>query len=329
MYQQLDTITLRTGEQVEAAAVRGPDLDWAPRLEEMLRHKGDIWQWQNARVLARDLGIDVNFYVLHRDGEPFANVLICSVEGVGLLGHVWTHPGERRKGASSALMRAALDDFRSRDGRALLLGTGSPVAMRMYEQLGFRNIEPESYAMGYYVTSQAEFEEAFFAPAATEVQPVAWRHWAPSSFLFAGDFPGVVRSAPLKLIGRGLTEGPLLPLLREADEGATPPRGMVLQNRATKAVVGLAAWGWHPIWPETCLLDVYCHPNYWEQAGALLAALELPAARRYVAYGDAACPAKHHLLRAAGFEQTNTLSQWVSADAARSSFVDVLQFERK
>ncbi|HAA73566.1 TPA: hypothetical protein DCE37_00380 [Candidatus Latescibacteria bacterium] len=39
---------------------------------------------------------------------------------VGLFGHVFTKPEERRKGAANALM----EDFRQRGGKALYLGTG-------------------------------------------------------------------------------------------------------------------------------------------------------------------------------------------------------------
>ena len=68
MYQKLDTVTLRSGETVEAGVVTGPDPAWAERLVKLLWHKGDPWNWQNAQVLERDLGLDVFFYVL--EGEP-------------------------------------------------------------------------------------------------------------------------------------------------------------------------------------------------------------------------------------------------------------------
>ena len=34
-----------------------------------LSHKGDVWNWQNAEVLREDMGIEVRFYVAHRDGR--------------------------------------------------------------------------------------------------------------------------------------------------------------------------------------------------------------------------------------------------------------------
>lgn len=331
MYQPLDTLTLRSGERVAAGVVRAPDLDWALRVERLLHHKGEPWNWQNARVLERTLGIDANFYILHRDGTPFANILICTVNGVGLLGHVWTAPDDRRQGASSQLLRVALDDFHQRNGQALMLTTDSPVAAGIYAQVGFRTIEPGSEIMVYYPVSQAAFEREYFAADEITIQPLAWNHWPVSSFLFAGDFPGVVRCAPLGLMGRDLTEEALLPLLQDAEQRRAsdqPPRAVALQNVRTRAMVGFAAWDWHPIWPETCLVDVYCHPAFWERGGDLLAALDLPDARRILAYGDPSCPQKHEILHRAGFHHVNTLPQWIPADAAGSAQTDVLLFTK-
>ena len=92
--------------------------------------------------------------------------------------------------------------------------------------------------------------------------------------------------------------------------------------------MGLAACGAHPLWPDTFLVDVYCHPNHWERAPGLLAALAMPEADRYVAYGDPECPAKHKVLKAAGWRRSGVLRERVSADRAKTGFVDVIVFEK-
>ena len=103
---------------------------------------------------------------------------------------------------------------------------------------------------------------------------------------------------------------------------------MVLKQARTTAVVGFAAWGWHPLWPDTCLLDVYCHPHHWDGAQELLAALTLPDDQRLVAYADADCAHKAPILSAFGFRQTGTLRRWVAADWAQTSFVDVAVYAK-
>ena len=171
MYQKLGVVKLKSGEAVEAGIVRGPDPSWAQRLVKLLWHKGDPWNWQNAQVLERDLGLDACFYVLHRDGEPFANLMTIELNGVGLFGHVWTQPADRQQGASSGLMRLQMQDFVVRGGQALFLGAGyGSVAYNMYASFGFVGIEAESGYMAYYTKPQAEFEANYFAPGPVEIQ---------------------------------------------------------------------------------------------------------------------------------------------------------------
>ena len=42
-------------------------------------------------------------------------------------------------------------------------------------------------------------------------------------------------------------------------------------------MVGLAMWSDHPLWPDARLVDLYCHPAFWDEGAALLQELELPA----------------------------------------------------
>jgi len=332
MVQQLDSIQLKSGETVAAGVVRGPDLAWSQRLQKLLWHKGDPWNWQNAQVLESDLGLDVNFYILHRDGDPFANIMTIERAGVGLFGHVWTQPADRQQGASASLMRLQMQDFAARGGQALFLGTEyASVAYKMYAAFGFASIEAASGYMAYYAQSQTAFEAAYFAPGPVTIEPLAWRHWPAAASLFLGDFPGLVRCAPLALIGRASAEGPLLPALIDAAQRqaeAQPPAVLALCNQATTALMGLAAWAWHPIWPDVCLVDCYCHPHAWEQAAQLLATLQWPGATRTLVYIDRGNEAKATLFAQAGFKPVATLPQWLAADHAQKEWVDVVVWQK-
>jgi hypothetical protein len=93
-------------------------------------------------------------------------------------------------------------------------------------------------------------------------------------------------------------------------------------------VADLALWEWHPLWPGTCVVDEHCHPDYWEHAGRLLAALALPEADRYVAYADAEDGFKARVLREAGFREMVVLKDWVARDAAKTGWADVAVYER-
>ena len=332
MYEELGETTLKWGETVQTGMVVAPDLEWAERIERVLAHKGEPWNWQISQALRSKLGIEVRFYLLHRQGRPISNVMTAELAGVGVLGHVWTEPEERKKGAMSQLMALQMEDFRTRGGKALFLGTACGSApYRIYERFGFRSVEDGSGYMEYYAASREEFEAAYFAKGEAEIGALDWPHWPASPALFMAGFPGVVRCAPMKLFGRASTEGPFLSLLcdetqrREERKG---PRSFALQSKGSGAVVGLTVWGHDPLWPDTCLVDVYCHPDYWDRASDLLAALALPDADRYVAYGDPTCAAKIEVLKVAGFREAATLSNRLAADAAKADFADVIAFER-
>ena len=251
MYHQLDRITLKSGEVVQAGVVQGPDLDWAERVETLLSHKGSSWRWGNEQVLRTETGLDVFFYLLHRDGDPFANIMTIEYRGVGLLGHVYTRPEDRRQGAAMQLMACLMGHFRQRGGQALFLGTGYDTPpYHIYRVNGFAGVELESGYMDYYSTSQDEFEGAYFAPGSTAIEPVGWLHWPVSIPLFLGAFPGVVRGAGLGVCGRRSTEGPLLPLCRTA-------------WNATQVAFHLVRWLWcnrkpAPWWVGRCGPIIRC-----------------------------------------------------------------------
>lgn len=333
MYQDTGTRTLKSGETVSLAIVTGPEPDWAERLVGMLRHKGDPWNWQNAEMLMLDCGVAACFYVLHRNGVPFANVLTVTHRGVGIFGHVYTKPEDRKKGAAALLSQEVIEDFSARGGHALFLGTGyeSP-AYRIYERLGFRSIEARSGYMAWYGGGEEAFAAAYFAPAPADVRTVEWRHWPSACALFLGAIPGVVRCAPYRVFGRMSAESPLLPVVRaEAARrrGGETPRTLVLESQATHAVAGIAAWNAHPLWPDVCLVDVFCHPGFWTQAHELFGALALPQGERCIAYADLECPEKAKLLRAFGFRQTATLPQQLAIDHAKTRFTDVEVYEKR
>lgn len=344
MYELLGTVTLRSGEVVEAGVVKGPEPTWSERLTKLLLHKGEPWHWQNTQFLERELGIDAYFYLLHRAGIPFANIMTAEVDGVGHFGHVWTEPADRQQGASSQLMALQMAHFRDRGGAALYLGTGyESVAYRMYQRFGFASIEAESGYMAYYTEAvgtagdrAANFYERYFASPMTGMAPeitiFGWRDWVTATPLLMGDFPGMVRCAPWGMIGRHSPEGYLLePLLDAERNGYVTSNARLLAARHPEhgTVVGLAGWHWHPLWPGSCLVDLYCHPTYWAIGETLLATLTLPKADRILAYVDNGSRDKVDLLMAQGFHPITTLPNFVARNARKSSFSDVTVLQHR
>ncbi len=334
MYESRGKITLRSGEQVDFGVVHAPDAAWRERVVGMFVRKGVLWQWQNDEALRSDIGVNARYFLLHRDGQPFANVMLTQVDGIGMLGHVWTAPQDRGQGASSLLVSAALDAFRAAGGQAMFLETGYPsTAYRIYERIGFHSLEPMSRHMEYYAASKRDFDTTYFALSPSEIVPLAWRHWVTSQPLFAGDFPGLVRCAGLQLIGRQVNDEYIIPLISEdliaqtSSEADNPPRARVLVTQ-TGAVLGFALWSYHPLWPDCCIIDLFCHPDFRDRADALLDALTLPSIDKLIAYADERDTFKLDLLRRHGFAQTAVLPQRIAVDAAKSASLDVLVLEK-
>ena len=331
MYQPRNDAKLRSGQTVQCGVVAAPDAEWSERLTELLGHKGGIWNWQNAQTLNHALGIDVHYHILHRDGQPFANVMAAALNGVGILGHVWTAPDDRRQNAAMLLMQQATDHFRAHNGRSLFLGTDydSP-AYHIYRRSGFKSVEDCGGCMAWYASSPDQFDAAHFADGPTTIEPIDWPHWPVSAALGLCDSPGVVRFASMHLFGRNTTEGTVLGVLRRQQERGpdAPPCAMVLSQTASTTVVGISTWDWHPLWPDTCIVDVYCHAQHWRRAGELLEALSLPAAGRCVAYADPICAERRDVLTAAGFQPISTMPQRLAANATGTQLVDVLALER-
>jgi GNAT superfamily N-acetyltransferase len=333
MLTSLESVTLKSGERVETTCVLGPDPEWAPRLQRMLLHKGDIWNWQNAEVLTQRLPLEARFYVLHRGGAPFANIMTIERGGVGLLGHVWTDAADRGQGAASWLLELVLADFRARGGRALWLGTvfGSH-PYRLYEKHGFRGLEEGHGEMVLCAGGDlSAFEAEWFAARGAALAPLGWEHWPTSSPLFAGSFPGVARAPSLGLVGRRICEGPLLPSIRANRERLARgemPAAAVVAEPESGAVLAFAQWGASPPWPGVAQLELWCHPRAWHRAGELVEALRIPREQRLLAWVDSDCPAKAEALAALGFRAAGTLPQLAWADAAQTRGVDVTLMER-
>ena len=325
-------MTLRGGEEVEAGVVVAPDPAWAAAIGPMLQHKGAPWTWQIERVLTQNLGVDVFFYLLHRAGLPFANIMTVERHGVGIFGHVWTDPADRRQGASSQLMTLQMADFQARGGAALYLGTryDSP-AYRMYAKQGFAGIEPASGCMAYVGVGGAKVLDGWFAPASVAVEPLDWRHWPLLQPLCLSAAPEMVRSAATHLYGRDIAEGPGLTLIRANEDAAAegkPPAAVVLVNTTTGAVLGLASAVPHPLWPQARLVDLFCHQDFWPHGEAMLAELRL-ANELQIAYADDAAMVQQQAYANLGFVQTATVARplsWTPGGAGPSS--NLLVYER-
>jgi len=312
MYDARGRVGLKSGEEVDFGVVTGPDAGWAERLGGLLRHKGPDWFWQVRQALADPaVGYESRFFVLSKAGRPIANICTFEVRGVGILGHVYTVPEERRKGAADVLMQRVMDDFRSRNGCALYLGTEFDTPpYHLYARHGFVGVEPGSGYMYYIPGGREAFEATYLAPGPYDVAVLAMAHWPVLPALTMCEHPARTRAVGLGVLGPGSLEGGALALMYAFAETGEVPAMMVAKGRATGAVLAFACCRRDPTFPNSAsILDVFCAAGAESAAQAALAALPLPVGRKVIGYVDTAWPQKARILHAAGFVREATLKR--------------------
>ena len=142
MYKRFTTVQLKSGETMEIGVAVAPEPAMKEKMADLLRHKGGVWNWHVEKNMTERLDdLETRFHVGIIGGNPVSNVMTLEYKGVGILGHVFTRPEHRRKGACHAILTELMKDFRSRGGRLLHLGTGfdSPPYW-IYHSFGFRGL---------------------------------------------------------------------------------------------------------------------------------------------------------------------------------------------
>lgn len=323
MYRTFGREALKTGEVMEAGCVEPPAEQWGERVEKSLIHKPDIWLDHIKKAVRGETDDLQNyFYVGHLQGDIITGVMTVEHNRVGILGHVYTHPEHRRKGAYSRLMKHQMDDFRSRAGGVLLLGTGYQTPpFKIYERFGFEGIVGESGCMRY--ATEEDFEEKYYAPGDVSVREVRWQDWPAANLLTCQPGADVLRSVAFGLVGRASFEEGFLHLKQGVEEDER--RRAWSAESASDSLVGITM-----LTPDArfaggvYLLDLIVHENFWEQAGTILDRLEWPEAK-VQCYTDLGCEAKVEALRAAGFTQEALLAKQL---AWESRLLDVAIFTR-
>jgi len=309
VYTSLETVTLKSGEALEVGVVRAPDPHWAAQIKDLLGHKPGNFQWHIERSVVEALDdLETRFYLGTRAGQAVANVMTVESRGVGILGHVFTRPEHRRKGAITAVLQRQMEDFRSRGGQLLLLGTGfeSPPYW-IYHRFGFRSLTGETGFMRY--VCDEDFEARWFTPAPVRIVEVAWQHWPLMNLLCAQRDGDWLRSLAFGHYGLHNFEGGFLNFKRALEEQADSQARLLEAENG--AVVGYAVqqpdsrWGNH-----TFLLDCFVHPNFAAHTAPLLAALDPPAAK-VQAYADSASSTKIAALEACGFTREALFSKQI------------------
>jgi len=307
----LRSVKLKTGETMDVVRVTCPDEEFRDRILPFLAHKGPDWEVPMRENLAAPLeGLAQRFYLGVVGDEVVGNA--SHVEGldrpVAILQHVFTRPDRRRQGICSTVIGTLAEDFLSRGGRASYLHTGhqSP-AYYIYQSVGF---------VGYRDTGTMEwfpdpdFQAEYFRPRPITVRDTRWEDWPRLEALYSIEEGWFLRSIHFGQWGRSGYEGEYISLRKAMREGGVEQVKVMVAEGG--AVVGQAYLSRdRRFLRQTWLLDLFVHPNYYDDAHALLGALELDRGAKVQCYVDSTQPEKAALLEHRGFRLEATLPRQV------------------
>lgn len=300
MYDKLGEAVLKTGERMEVGVITAPDMPHAEEMKQFLGHKPGNYKWHIERCVTEVLdALETRFYVGKLDGNVITNIMTVEFEGVGILGHVFTLPQQRRKGACKGVMAYQMEDFRQRTGTALYLGTGyNSHPYYIYHGFGFESVFPESGFMKYHV--DADFEARYFTPMPAHPKPVEWHDWPKVTALSGIVGWDTLRSLKWGVYGPTNLEGGFLSFKHDLEtEDAYADAKLLIASSG--AIVGWATVGRDARWqPATAVLDLFFHPNFADSVPALLSAVAFPESK-VQCYVDSGAEQKSAVLETAGF----------------------------
>jgi GNAT superfamily N-acetyltransferase len=321
MDRLLSQAALKDGTSVEVRLVVPPQAGWADRMHCLLKHKGMPWQlhWQEAFEGRCDV-LETRFYLLAIDGEPISNIMTAETAGIGIFGHVYTRPTWRQKGAASILMKVVCDDFASRDGIALYLGTiyeGMP--WRLYAKFGFEGFLPGVGLMRWVRRPQRL--AAMFAGDQFTVRPIRWGDWPLVQCLCLQPGNDSVKNIGLKRFGVADMECGYL-RIRERML-ASPDVSAVVATGERGMVVGFGtAMPLDASMTDYVLVDVFANRSAAEIAyPLLLKALQVPANRPLLAATDESAAHRRAALEAAGFASAGHLPDALNVDGLKDNLL--------
>jgi hypothetical protein len=315
MYERLGEAALKSGQRMEIGVITAPDAEWRERIEPFLGHKGEPYASHIQRSHEGPLDeLETRYYIGHLEGRVITEVMIVGARGAGILGHVYTLPEERRKGAYQAVMAAQMADLPRRGYQVVALGTGfdSPPYW-IYHSFGFRGVAPGSGAMRWMASESAEIE--LFRTGRVAVREARWDDWGYFGWLgllaVAPD-EELPRSRATRLKGQGLLEGPFVKLLLSREQ--QPGMSIRVLQSEQGATVAWAILAPDAYWfSEAWTLDLHVHPAFSDRLPQLVASLPWPDAPVSATFTEPAGP-KAAALETAGFARTGHLPCWLGTE---------------
>jgi GNAT superfamily N-acetyltransferase len=329
MKKYLGKETLKSGETMEIYNVVAPAGNYGLDLVDFIHGRGpfpaDIpWHrycqraWQGA--FANE--VLVSWQVGELDGKvvglvgystPLATLDVCTWS------HVVTQVEQRGKNIATLLTRHSIEDFKTRGGQAMYLGTGrTGGAHRVYEKNGFRDYQVGTTGVIMQLEIAESFTERYFAP--TEPLHIGELHIADMPRLEAliNQPHWGVKSYSEKAIGPHGYEGQFLELWERLENGTSTCRTL----RGPQEQLFGAAWTSPSSLPTVAedvrIFDFIIHPHAQRESATLLAEqLKTESGKRLVAYTAGPDTIRRTALLAAGFTLAASPADPIDLDEQR------------
>lgn len=264
----LETIRLRTGDQLVVKMVHPPLLEYAGKVGCWVDIRDKLFDGQLAPWLFTP------YFVGEIEGETIGSMSYCApadTRDVGVVEFVETAEEHRHKGVSSALLGQLIKRFRADGGLALYLCTSNPLAGMLYEKHGF------GYNVGdgmRWLSSDAQdFDRTYLAFSGTaRVRDANWGDLPRAAVLYNHSEPQwFVKDYLTQSFCHTRFESHFVRLMKltEGQRGAF----LVLENPKGR-VVGAAALARFDTFYEqhVATLSFRVCPSYFDQASELLEA---------------------------------------------------------
>ena len=324
MYEILGEATLKSDEVMEVGVINAPNLPHAEEIKKFLGHKPQFFDWHIERCVNESLdNLETRFYVGKLDGHIITNIMTVEHDGIGILGHVYTLPDQRRKGACKGTMAFQMENFRQRNGRALYLGTGyNSHPYHIYHSFGFESVYPDSGFMKYHVNE--DFEETYFTPTTAQPKDIAWHDWPKLTALSGIVGSDILRSLLWNTYGPTNLESGFLTFKHTLETSDVLDDAKFLATQEG-TIVGWATLNRDSKWRHNiAMLDLFFHPNFTDSVPTLLSSLKFPELK-VQCYIDSTSVKKASVLEAAGFECEGRFKNHIEYQGKK---YDVLVFGR-
>jgi predicted GNAT family acetyltransferase len=318
MWSKIGEIPLKTGETMQILVVKTPDRHYRRRIMSFLSYTNELWRWHLHLAIRGELDdLQARFYLGLLKRRIISNVSTWENGSTGIVAHLFTARNHRKKGACTALMKAQIQDFRSRGGK-VLIGGFRPSSYPIAKSLGFKSIINNSEVMHYDLRPGLDRE--YFQAKKVFCRDSMWKDWPGISLLFGVREGWSLRSMKHKVYGAFDYEDYFLEDMRERSRGLCISKVLITEK---ENIVGYATLtSKHRGKSSFCLLDFFIHPAIASRADTLLDAIDFPPGK-VRCYVESGCYEKRDMLLRRGFEE-KTIQKQIKGDGKK---LDIIAME--